>query len=526
MLETVQSENGLTTSPHYLASEAGRAIIRDGGNAVEACVAMAACLAVVYPHMTGLGGDGFWTIRKPSGDVFCIDACGRAARLADLTYYQNRNLDTIPTRGPDAANTVAGTVSGWQLALEQSDAKLPLDRLFRDAVRHAKDGVAVTQSGATIAAEKDAELCGVSGYADIFKPGGGALKLGDTLKQSALATTLERLAKKGLSDFYVGELANDICEDLAAAGSALRAKDFAAHAAKVTQPLSTRLSDATLYNTPPPTQGLSSLLILALAQNLDPGELESFEHLHSLVESTKRAFIYAKDKGLGDPEHMIENWQDILSDDAQLKTLSDKIDTNRALPWPHVSQPGDTTWFGACDADGWMVSAIQSTYFEFGSGVVLPTTGLIWQNRGSSFSLQPGWNALQPGRQPFHTLNPALAAFDDGRVMAYGTMGGEGQPQTQAALFSRYAHFGQDLQSSITAPRWLLGRTWGEQSVTLKLESRFEDNVVQRLRAVGHTVEIVEPFDQRMGHAGALVRHSDGKMFGATDPRSDGKVCA
>ena len=166
---------------------------------------------------------------------------------------------------------------------------------------------------------------------------------------------------------------------------------------------------------------------------------------------------------------------------------------------------------------------IQSLFFEFGSGLLLPETGILWQNRGSAFSLAgTGPRALAPGRKPFHTLNPALARFADGRVMVYGTMGGEGQPQTQAALFSRYAQFGCDLQESISAPRWLLGRTWGEDSVTLKLENRFDPALVAELRAAGHAVELLAPMTSLMGHAGAVVRHADGSYEGASDPRSDG----
>ncbi|TWQ41657.1 gamma-glutamyltransferase, partial [Xanthomonas vasicola] len=179
----------------------------------------------------------------------------------------------------------------------------------------------------------------------------------------------------------------------------------------------------------------------------------------------------------------------------------------------------------AIDAHGRAVSCIQSTYFEFGSGLVLPRTGITWQNRGCSFRLAPdGWNALASGRKPFHTLNPALATFDDGRVMAYGTMGGEGQPQTQAAVFSRYARFGMPLQQAITAPRWLLGRTWAEDSTSLKLENRFDPAVVHALREAGHAVELHPAYTSVMGHAGALVREVDGVISGASDPRSDGAV--
>ncbi len=195
------------------------------------------------------------------------------------------------------------------------------------------------------------------------------------------------------------------------------------------------------------------------------------------------------------------------------------------MPWPAPATAGDTVWLGAIDAEGLATSFIQSIYFEFGSGLVLPQTGILWQNRGSSFVLDDAAanpRALKPGRRPFHTLNPAFARFDDGREMVYGTMGGEGQPQTQAAVFSRYAMYGQDIQAAVTAPRWLLGRTWGEESVTLKLEGRFPSDLVAALRSAGHDIEVLENFTATMGHAGAIVRHADGSLEGASDPRSDG----
>jgi gamma-glutamyltranspeptidase/glutathione hydrolase len=195
------------------------------------------------------------------------------------------------------------------------------------------------------------------------------------------------------------------------------------------------VTGATLFNHQPPTQGIASLLILALADRLKLGANGSFAHVHGLVEATKQAFLW-RDAHCGDPALMQADPRALLADSAALDAMAARIDPARALPWPQPSQLGDTVWFGAADKDGMVVSVIQSTYFEFGSGLVLPRTGITWQNRGASFRLaKDGWNALKPGRKPFHTLNPALAHFDDGRVMAYGTMGGEGQPQTQAALF-------------------------------------------------------------------------------------------
>jgi len=183
----------------------------------------------------------------------------------------------------------------------------------------------------------------------------------------------------------------------------------------------------------------------------------------------------------------------------------------------------DTTWFGVIDGEGAAVSCIQSIYHEFGSGVVLPQSGICWQNRGASFVLDEAHpRALKPGRLPFHTLCPSLVKFNDGRLMVLGTMGGDGQPQTQSCLFTRYAYFGRSLQAAVTEPRWVLGRTWGQNTNTLKLEARFAPQVIASLIDRGHEVEVVADFDEMMGHAGALIRHNNGVIEGAADPRSDG----
>ncbi|MDH4906360.1 gamma-glutamyltransferase family protein [Xanthomonas axonopodis pv. ricini] len=523
MVHTLRARRGMVVAPHHLAAQAGRDVLRDGGNAIEAAVATAACLAVVYPHMTGIGGDGFWLIREPDGRVHAIDACGRAAQAATLEFYRGHR--SIPWRGPGAANTVAGTVSGWALALQHAGGTLPLHRVLSDAIHHANAGVPVTLGGAQIAASKSAELRPQPGaYAEIFEPHGAPLQEGALLQQRQIGRTLYRLADEGLESFYRGALAHDIATDLQALGSPLTSHDLATHHAEASVPLSVAINGARLYNHAPPTQGLASLLSLALFDRLKVEEADSYAYIHGLVEATKQAFLI-RDAHIGDPAWMTLDAQALLDDSAALDALAARIDMSAALPWPQPSQAGDTVWFGAIDAHGRAVSCIQSTYFEFGSGLVLPRTGITWQNRGCSFRLAPdGWNALAPGRKPFHTLNPALATFDDGRVMAYGTMGGEGQPQTQAAVFSRYARFGMPLQQAVSAPRWLLGRTWGEDSTALKLEDRFDPAVVQALRNAGHAVELLPAYSAVMGHAGALVREVDGVISGASDPRSDGVV--
>jgi oxamate amidohydrolase len=523
---TARSGRGMVVSPHHLASQAGLDVLKDGGDAVAAAVAVAACLAVVYPHMTGIGGDGFWLIAEPDGRTWAIDACGRSALRAQVPLYAG--LTQIPWRGPLAANTVAGTISGWAAALETCRGELPLSRLLRDAIHYAEAGTFVTRNW-----EAAAVVAGLRGqpgaYADIFEPHGRPLREGERLVQQALASTLRELSDEGLDSFYRGPLAETIADDLAALGSPLTIGDFREHAAVRPDPLAISLAGVRLFNTPPPTQGLASLLILALFDRLGSeqriGE-GGFAHVHGLVEATKQAFVI-RDAHVGDPAWMTMDPQALLDDGAALDAMAERIDPRRALPWPQPPSAGDTTWFAAIDRKGRAASVIQSLYFEFGSGVVLPRSGIVWQNRGASFRLaEDGWNALKPRRKPFHTLNPALARFDDGRVMAYGTMGGEGQPQTQAAVFTRYARFGMPLQQAVAAPRWLLGRAWGEQSATLKLEDRFDPQLYAELRAAGHPLELVAPFETMMGHAGAIVRDAGGALEGASDPRSDGGVAA
>ncbi|MEN3346896.1 MAG: oxamate amidohydrolase [Bradyrhizobium sp.] len=524
MLNTPRALRGMVTSPHHLASEAGLRVLREGGNAIEATVAMAASLAVVYPHMTGIGGDGFWLIAFPGEEPIAIDACGGAAAAATPEYYRAKGVDQIPFRGPLAANTVAGTISGWGAALAvsaRSGGRLPLSRLLEDAVWHGENGFAVSASQAELTATKLPELQDVFGFSASFVPDGQVPRAADIMKLPALSRTLQRIGDAGTEDFYTGQLARSMAADLGRCGSPVSLADLQAHTAHSPPPLSVRLRQAQVYNLPPPTQGLASLMILGLFDRLDVKEAEGFDHVHGIVEATKRAFI-VRDRVIGDPARTGEDLAGHLSH-VTLGKLASSIARDRALPWPAAPQAGDTVWLGAIDGNGLAVSFIQSIYFEFGSGCVLPGSGVTWQNRGASFLLSGnGPRALGPGRKPFHTLNPALARFDDGRTMVYGTMGGEGQPQTQAAVFTRYAHFGRSPQAAVTAPRWLLGKTWGEDSVTLKVERNMDAAVVAALRAAGHQVELVPEFTSVMGHAGLIVRRPDGCLEGASDPRSDG----
>lgn len=540
MLFTARAYTGMVVTPHRLASEAGLAILRKGGNAVEAAVAAAATLCVVYPHMTGLGGDAFWLIHSPafsSADgPTAIDASGRSSLLASQDWYAQSNCSALPKRGPLAALTMAGAVSGWERALdisarlsgEAGRPSLGLADLFAAAIALAEKGFPVSDMQSAMTAAALAEMAGLPGFSQ-FLINGRPPQPGERLALPALARTLARLSTDGLDSFYRGPLAEALAEDLAEAGSPLRFDDFQQHRAETPAPLRLRLAGATLYNMPPPTQGVSSLTILGLLERFagrtgcdlsDEGTL-----VHAIVEATKQAFS-VRDAYVADPQAMERSAQSLLEPQL-LDALANDMRPDRAAPWPAPLLPGggDTVWFGVMDAWGNAVSCIQSIYHEFGSGLVLPRSGVTWHNRGLGFTFSPGTaNSLAPGKKPFHTLNPAMAALDDGRFIAYGTMGGEGQPQTQAAVYARAITLGLPLQDAVTAPRWLLGRAWGDASDSLKLEASFPAGVLERLKALGHIIETLPAFSSLVGHAGALVRHPDGLLEGAFDPRSDGSA--
>jgi oxamate amidohydrolase len=522
-LHTSGHRQGVVCAPHHAAAEAGRATLAEGGNAIEAMVAMAAVIAAVYPHMNHIGGDGFWLVREPSGRVRAFMAAGRAGANARRELY--RDYETIPPRGALAALTVPGAIAGWLLALEAAKAhggRMPLPDLLAPAVRHAREGYVVTRSQAALTADKLAELKDVPGFAPTFLVDGKPPEAGKMLTQAALAGTLDHLAHTGLDDFYRGDVGREIAGDLDRVGSPVTRADLERCRAMLAEPLSVTLNAGTVYNAPPPTQGFASLMILAIFERLRIAEPDGFGHVHALVEATKRAFR-VRDSVVTDPDrlpHPVDRFLDPKFLDAEAL----KIHRGEAAPWPAPAGNGDTIWMGAADASGLVVSYIQSLYWEFGSGVVLPRTGVLMQNRGASFSLDPDeLNALEPGRLPFHTLNPALAVLADGRVIAYGAMGGDGQPQTQAALFTRHVFHRAPLDRAIDAPRWLLGRTWGSTHTNLRMEARFDGNLIDRLLSAGHDVEVLpDGYSELMGHAGAVVLHPDGTLEGAHDPRADG----
>ena len=521
---------GMVTSPHSLASAAGRDALRRGGSAVDAAIATNAVLCVAYPHMAGLGGDGFWIVHE--GDrVRGVNASGPAAADATPGFYRDRGHDAIPERGAAAALTVPGAVDGWRLVHEEYGA-LPWADLFETAATYAREGVPTAASLARWLVQDRDVLRGTSAGAT-FLDDGEPRPAGARLTQPALATTLDRLAADGpRAGFYEGAFAEAFCAGLD--GSPLAPADLADYRAEWVEPITTTYRGRTVHELPPNTQGVSVLALLNLIEGYDVAGWGdgTADYYHHLTEAVKLAFA-DRDEWVTDPAFL-----DIPTAELSSKAYADdrraRIDPDRALPADvppgrtssgsaaRRSADGDTVYFAAADDDGLLVSAIQSIYFDFGSGVVAGETGVIPQNRGALFSLDPAHpNVLAPGKRSFHTLVPAMADLDASRL-AFGTMGGEGQPQTQAALLTRLVDFGYDVQQAIEAPRWRYGRAWGADSLALSLEGRVADGVVAELSRRGHTPRLHTDWTDAVGHAAAIRHHESGAFEGGADPRSDG----
>ncbi len=528
------SPGGLVTAPHWLATQAGVDVLRAGGSAVDAAIAASAVLCVAYPHMTGLGGDAFWMLYDARRhEVRCLNAAGRAAAAATPEAYRQRGLDAIPVRGWLAVPTAPGLVAGWVEA-HRAYGRRPLRELLGPAIQHAREGVPVTPALAWWFDGAREALAATSEARALFLPGGEPPRPGQRLRNPDLARTLEAVAADGWAGFYAGEVAAEIARASRAGGGLLTADDLARTRAAWTAPLRGRYRDLTLYQTPPPTQGLTALQILGLVEEDDLKTLgfQSAATVHLLVEAKKLAFA-DRQRYLADPDFAPVP-VDALLDRAYLRRRRALLDPDRARP-PAAAPPGapslegDTAALAVVDTDGNAACLIQSLYFGFGAGVVAGRTGVLLHNRGAAFSLDPAHpNRLEPGKQPAHTLIASLAFGGERLRWVFATMGADGQPQIHAQVYTALVDFGLDLRTAIEAPRWLAGRFGvGEPDERLYLEGRFPAETLAGLEARGHALTVCEPFWQRAGHAhGIEIEPVTGARFGAADPRADGAALA
>lgn len=526
---------GMVATSHYLASASGLAMLRRGGSAVDAAIAANAVLCVAYPHMAGLGGDAFALVWDTKTDrVRALNASGPSAALATREYYRKLgHTDEIPARGPLSALTVPGVVDGWR-ELHERYGRLEWKALFEDAIRYASDGVPIGRSLSQWLTA-DYSILSDMPLGEVFLSD-GLPREGERLVMRELGASFEEIAAQGARTFYEGKIAERICSALSKEDSPLRRDDFASFKAEWVEPIKTTYRGYEVYEFPPNTQGFAALQILNLIEGYDPvswGD-NTADFYHYMAEAVKVSFA-DRDEWLTDPKFVTIPLEELLS-----KSYADErrelIHPGRALTMSEVqpgirfggssdrnSPGGDTCAFSAIDENGLAVSMIQSIYYDFGSAVTGGDTGIIMQNRGSFFSLnEADANTLEPGKRSFHTLTPGMVLKDGKPHIAFGTMGGEGQPQTHAAMLVRLIDYGYDVQQAIEAPRWLMGKTWGVTSKDLSLEGRIPDGVVHELAHRGQPVKTLRDWDDNMGHAQAIRIDATGFLEGGADPRGDG----
>ena len=520
--------HGMVTSPHALASEAGVAALRDGGTAVDAAIATSAALSVLYPHMTGLGGDAFWLIHDPVGkEVRFLDGAGVAARTADLAAFDSAGLEEIPFRGPIPATlTTPGAVATWHEA-HLEFGKRSFGANLQPAVALARDGFPVTSRLSNWIREAADNFNDPA--KEIFLPDGDVPGPGSALTNPALARTLSRVAEGGRNAFYEGETARALAAFARSAGGFFDQDDLKNQSAGWGTPIKSSYRGATIYETPPPTQGFCVLEMLNILESWEVGDWEFLgaDHIHHLVQAKQIAYN-DRDQLLGDPLRTPVPVERLISREYATERRR-IIDPLRALPWDRVpsfgSLTGDTVFIAAIDATGAAAALIHSIYGVFGSGLLEPETGIVLQNRGAYFSLDPDHpNCLQPGKKPMHTLIASMAFRDGSLEHILGCMGADGQPQIHVQAYVAMLDFGLDIQQAVSMPRWLSGRfALGEPRDLLNLEGYIAESTMSELEKRGHIIHRWEGRNELAGHAhGISVDPRNGIRLGGADPRSDG----
>ncbi|MBA3373732.1 MAG: gamma-glutamyltransferase family protein [Actinomycetota bacterium] len=510
--QPVLADNVVATS-QPLAAQAGLAMLAAGGNAVDAAVAAAAALTVVEPTSNGIGSDLFalvWDGRTLHG----LNASGRSPAALDPEPLLGAPM---PLRGWDAV-TVPGAVSGW-VALHERFGTLDLEQLLAPAVAYADGGFAVSPITAKAWARAATVFAGSPDFAP-FLPGGCGPAAGQRFAFPAQGRTLRTIAASGGDAFYRGALAERIAAHATAGGSPLSGEDLASHAADWVQPLAQRWADVVLHEIPPSGQGIAAQQALGLLAGTDITDHapDSADAVHLQAEAMKLAFADAH-RHVADPAHMLVEAAALL-DPAYLRERAARIDPARVGDPDHGSPPaGGTVYLCTADADGRMVSLIQSNYYGFGSGVVVPDTGISLQNRGAGFSTERGHpNQLAPSKRPFHTIIPGFLTSSDGKArMAFGVMGGPMQPQGHVQMVLRTTTWGQNPQAASDAPRWRV-----ESGRGLALEAGVDPAVRAELARRGH--EISSDTDS-FGFGGAqLIARTAGGWLAASDHRKDGQA--
>ena len=530
----VRGVHGAVSSDHPLASAVGLNVLKNGGNAVDAIISMAGVLAVVRPHMNGVGGDAFGIFYDgETREVIAMNGSGRAGALATPSFFEEAGEDAVPSTGALSVS-VPGAVAAWDDALARFGT-ISLAEALAPGIAYARDGFPVSTRLASDMMGSSRNLNGPARV--LYTPGGEPPPVGSLLKNPALAETLELIGREGKSGFYAGAPAAAISRLMEQEGGYLRAPDFAAHKTTWTAPLEGPYVGHRILVLPPNSQGIAQLEIMAMAAEHDLVAMghNSAEYLHTLVELKKLAFA-DRDRWVTDAAHVHVPTDDLL-DPAYLRSRASMVGPSAAehvvsgLQGPvatdesqsEADDKGDTVFLTAVDQWGNGVSWIQSLSGGFGSGLLEPETGVVLQNRGALFTLDTDHpNVIAPGKRPYHTLTPLMALNPDGTLaFTLGTPGGDGQVQSLVQIVNAVFLFGMTPQAAIEAPRFR-----SQNGLQLALEDRVLSSVVADLARRGHETNVIHGWTSTFGGAQMILVEPWGTITAAADPRREAYAMA
>jgi gamma-glutamyltranspeptidase/glutathione hydrolase len=517
----VMGREGAVVSDHALASAAGAAVLRNGGNAIDAAITMAAVLAVVRPHMNGVGGDNFLLIRDAKTNrVYALNGSGRAGANATPALFASRELKQVPGSGIMSVS-VPGAVKAWEDALKRFGT-ITLSEAVQPAIRYAERGFPVSTRLSRDITDEARKVTADSSLRRTFMPNGEAPKPGTILVQADLATTLRRIADGGADALYRGPLAQLIAKFIDREGGLVTEADLSGHRSQWQEPISTTYAGKTVLAFPPNSQGMTFLEMLNIAEAVMPANEapNSAAMIHALAEASKLAY-QDRDKFLADPEFSAVPVDRLISkayaaDRAKVIRRDTVVALDRAESASRDGN-GDTIYLAVVDKDGNAVSMIQSLFAAFGSGRMVPGTGITLHNRGALFELDAAHpNVIAPGKRPFHTLSPAMALNQDGSVaIAFGTPGGDGQPQTLVQILNNVLRYNMTPQQAVEAARW---RVFA--GTRLGVEPGIDSTTRVALERRGHTVRVQQP-SAEFGGAQMIVIHSSGALMTGADFRRE-----
>jgi gamma-glutamyltranspeptidase/glutathione hydrolase len=524
----VLARNGMVATSQPLAAQAGLRILQQGGNAVDAAVATAAVLAVVEPMMTGLGGDMFAMVYTAKGELAGINGSGFSPAAANIDFFRQRKLEQIPVRGPFSVS-IPGAVDGWAALLEKYGT-MDFAKVLAPAIEYAENGFPVSEIIASDwGSPANESLFEDSEFARAYYKDGKPPVHGDVFVNRPLAGTLRKIALAGRDGFYKGDVARRIVERLNKLGWPVTMEDLAFQHSDWVEPISTTYKQYRVYELPPNGQGMAALEMLNILEGDDLRSLgfNSADYLHLLVEAKKLAFADLE-AWLADPERARLPVERIISKDYGRQQRK-RIDTERAAKdvksgiderVEFLTRNGDTVYLTVVDKDRNVVSFINSVFWQFGSGVVVPETGIILQNRGALFSLDPAHpNRIEGRKRPYHTIIPAMVFRDGKPWMSFGVMGGDMQPQGHVQVLLNMIEFGMNVQDAGDAPRFRHSPVDG-----LALESGVDATVITELTRRGHTVGWRPGIFG--GYQAIQIDWERGVLLGGSDPRKDGGVAA